>query len=162
MKRNRDYSDVSGKNSHFYKHGLTKDPVFYVWYAMVQRCHNPNHPSYCRYGAIGRTVCEEWRDNPKAFVEWSHTNGYKAGLSLDRIDNSKGYNPDNCRWVDRFIQANNTRRNHFVTANGETHTISEWARIRGISKNTILKRLRSGWSEEDALLTPIDKRFSNT
>lgn len=161
MKRNRDYSDVSGKNSHFYKHGLTKDPVFYVWYAMVQRCHNPNHPSYCRYGAIGRTVCDEWRETPNAFVEWAHANGYEKGLSLDRIDNEKGYSPDNCRWTDRFVQQNNTRRNHYITVGGESRSISEWARIKGVRRGLILQRLKRGWSESEAVNTPLSKRHQH-
>lgn len=155
-KRNRDYSDISGENSHFYKHGLCKNPLFYTWYQMVQRCHNPNHQNYPRYGALGRTVCEEWRNDPQAFINWSESHGYKEGLSIDRIDNEKGYSPDNCRWVDRFVQQNNMRRNHWITANGETHTISQWARIKGVRRTLILKRLKLGWSEERAVNEPID------
>ena len=153
----KDYSSRSGSNHYNYKHGLCKDPLFYVWNAMIRRCCNPKCSAYSRYGAIGRTVCEEWRDDAHKFIEWAYSNGYKKGLTLDRIENSKGYSPDNCRWVDRFVQQNNTRRNHYIVARGETHSIAEWSRITGINKNTITKRLRSGWSEESALTKPVDK-----
>lgn len=158
----RDYSDRSGENCRFYKHGLSKNPLFYIHYQMVQRCHNPNHKYYRLYGAIGRTVCDEWRDNPKAFIEWAESHGYQKGLTLDRIDNSKGYSPENCRWVDRFVQQNNMRRNHYIVVNGETHSMSEWARIKGIRKDTIMSRLKRGWSEEDAVMLPVgNERYKN-
>lgn len=155
----RDYSDVSGTNSHWYKHGLSKNALYQTWYQMVQRCHNPKHPYFYQYGAIGRTVCDEWRNHPQAFIEWANTHGYEKGLSLDRIDNEKGYMPSNCRWVDRFVQQNNTKRNRWVTANGETHTISQWARIKGVNRGLILKRLKNGWSEEKAVNEPISTKY---
>lgn len=147
----------SGKESNFYKHGLSKNPLFYIHYMMIQRCHNPNHKHYSHYGAIGRTVCDEWRNDPKAFIEWAESHGYQKGLSLDRIDNEKGYSPDNCRWVDRYVQQNNMRRNHYLTIGGETHSISEWARIKGISKSTIEGRLQRGLSDEEAVNLPVKR-----
>ena len=161
MKRNRDYSDISGEKCNLYKHGLSKNPLFYTWYRMVQRCHNPNHPAYPKYGAIGRTVCDEWRNDPQAFINWSESHGYKEGLSIDRIDNEKGYSPDNCRWADRIIQQNNTCRNHWITVNGETHTVSQWARMKGVRRYVILKRLKMGWSESEAVNTPLSKRHQH-
>lgn len=87
-------------------------------------------------------------------------NGYEEGKSLDRIDNDKGYSPENCRWATRVEQANNRTDSHYITFNGETKTIADWARDLGISKNTIFTRLRNGWSEQEAISKPINKRYS--
>lgn len=82
--------------------------------AMKMRCHNPNDENYHRYGARGITVCDEWRGDPMVFVKWALANGYRKGLTLERVDNNKGYSPTNCSWKDRFAQANNTRSNHWI------------------------------------------------
>lgn len=153
----RETSGVRGKANHFYRHGMSSDPLYNLCTQMIARCHNPNHPSYYRYGARGITVCDEWRFDRVKFIEWARNNGYKKGLSIDRIDNSKGYSPENCRWVDNFIQQNNTRRNRWIKANGEIHTISQWARIKGVRRGLILKRLKNGWSEERAINEPVKK-----
>ena len=76
---------------------------------MLQRCTNPNHKAYKNYGARGITVCEEWLDI-KLFIEWAEaTHPNIKGYSLDRIDNDKGYSPENCRWADRVTQNTNQR-----------------------------------------------------
>ena len=146
---------AKGEKCVFYKHGWSQFPIYAVYIQMVARCHNPNHRCYPNYGGRGIAVCDEWRNNREVFFKWAETNGYKEGLSLDRIDNNKGYSPENCRWTDRFTQQNNTRRNRKLKANGEVHSMSEWARIRGMSKHTIEHRLELGWSEEDAVLRPV-------
>ena len=81
--------------------------VYHAWYSMIDRCHNPNSSIYWKYGARGVSVCEEWRDSFKAFLDWALNNGYEEHLTLDRIDNSKPYSPANCRWVDYYIQEQN-------------------------------------------------------
>lgn len=83
-----------------------------VWRSMNQRCYNPNKKSYPRYGGRGITVCDEWRNDFQAFYEWAIANGYDENAdryqcTIDRIDNDKGYSPDNCRWVDMKVQNNN-------------------------------------------------------
>lgn len=81
------------------KHGLTGTRIYKTWSNMKQRCHNPNASKYNSYGGKGITVCEEWRNNFKAFYNWSMENGYNDNLTIDIIDSSKGYSPDNCRWI---------------------------------------------------------------
>lgn len=89
--------------------------------AAVQRCHNPSHRSYGRYGAVGIAVCEEWRNDFLAFVR--DVGPRPAGSTLDRIDGSKGYEPGNCRWSTPKEQANNMRNNRHVLATGQRMTI---------------------------------------
>ena len=88
-------------------HGVTKHRLYYIWFGLVDRCTNPNHNRYKDYGGRGITVCEEWLD-VKNFIEDMYPS-YMEGLSLDRIDNDKGYSLDNCRWADRTTQAINRR-----------------------------------------------------
>ena len=90
-----------------HKHGLWSHRLYPVWHAMKQRCTNPNHNRYKNYGGRGITVCEEWLD-VKNFIEDMYPS-YMEGLSLDRIDNDKGYSPDNCRWTTGEIQNTNQR-----------------------------------------------------
>lgn len=80
---------------------------------MIGRCNNPNNQDYYNYGARGITICEEWIADRNSFFSWSTENGFEEGrnLSIDRIDSTKGYSPDNCRWVDAVVQGRNTRRN---------------------------------------------------
>ena len=88
-------------------HGVTKHRLYYIWFGLVDRCTNPNHNRYKDYGGRGITVCEEWLD-VKNFIEDMYPS-YMEGLSLDRIDNDKGYSLDNCRWADASTQAINRR-----------------------------------------------------
>lgn len=89
------------------KHGYNNTRPYEIWENMKQRCYNPKCPMYNYYGGRGITICEEWKNHPEAFVNWALQNGYAEKLTIDRIDNSKGYSPDNCRWVDRKTQSLN-------------------------------------------------------
>ena len=88
---------------------------------MKERCNNLANPLY---GGKGITVCDEWVHDFQAFADWSYEHGYARNLSIDRIDNSKGYSPDNCLWTTFKVQANNTSINRYVTIDEETHSLS--------------------------------------
>lgn len=89
-------------------HGYSTTPLYEVWTAMKQRCTNPNHPKFISYGKRGITVCKEWHVFT-AFKEWADKAGYAPDLTLDRIDNNKGYTPNNCRWATKATQQANRR-----------------------------------------------------
>lgn len=127
-----------------YKHGMAKTRLYRLWSGVVQRCMNPSADNYARYGGRGIKVCEEWRNDFRAFRDWSIANGYAEGLTIDRIDNEGNYEPSNCRWVNRTTQQNNTRRNHFFEYNGITHTVAEWSRILGVNHETLRYRIIRG------------------
>lgn len=137
-------------------HGKHETRLYRIWHHMILRTTNKNEKSYKYYGERGITVYKEWRESFAEFEKWAIENGYAENLTIDRIDNSKGYSPDNCRWATRKVQSNNTRRNYYLTYKGETKTISEWAEKTGISKGTLRRRIiELGWSVEKALETPI-------
>lgn len=117
------------------------------------RCYNKSYCLYRHYGGKGIKVCDEWlgEDGFERFYNWSLSNGYKKGLSIDRIDNSKDYSPDNCRWVTMKVQQNNRTNNHRITVNGVSHTMKEWSEINEINYGTIQSRLERGWTETDAV-----------
>jgi hypothetical protein len=92
-------------------------------------------------------VCDEWKDR-EAFVAWAVSSGYADGLTLDRIDNSKGYSPENCRWATRRQQANNRQSCEYVQYHGRSVTISELAELAGLPYSTALARHQRGWPPE--------------
>jgi len=129
-------------------HGLTGTRLYRVWANMKTRCYNRRNRNYARWGARGITVCDEWRDNFQAFYDWAMENGYADSLSIDRIDNDKGYYPENCRWANSVEQASNTRKSRHITFRGETHTLNEWARRLGFDAVTLFNRLKHLTPEE--------------
>lgn len=141
-----------------YKHGQSYSNIYYVWRSMKNRCNNENDKQYSDYGGRGIKLCEEWDKNFRTFYFWAQENGYKEGLSIDRIDNNKGYFPDNCHWTDRETQNNNRRDNVFITYNGETKTVTQWSRVVGRPRRTIADRLKNGWSIEKALFEPSHRK----
>lgn len=122
---------------------------------MRQRCNNKNNPKYKVYGGRGITVCDEWNDFSN-FMNWSYKNGYNDTLTIDRIDPNGNYCPSNCRWSTLKEQANNTRSTVFLTYKGEKKPASEWSKITGIPQDTLTKRKRNGWSDEECIKTPVD------
>lgn len=126
------------------EHGMKHTRLYRVWCGMKERCSNPHNKSYGRYGARGITVTQEWRDSFKSFYTWAIHNGYSENLTIDRIDNNKGYSPDNCRWVSTKEQNRNYSRNHQIAYKGKTQCIADWSDETGINRATILYRLQSG------------------
>jgi len=124
--------------------------LYIIWTNMLQRCENNNCISYENYGERGITVISEWHDYTE-FKDWALQNGYAENLSIDRIDNDKGYFPENCRWVARLVQANNTRKNVNITFKGETKTLAQWAKEYNIPITTFDRWLKKGELFEDII-----------
>lgn len=135
------------------KHGLTGSRIYAIWNSMMSRCYHPKNKYFKGYGARGIRVCNEWHD-AKTFYNWAQNNGYKKGLTIDRINNNGNYEPSNCRWATLKEQCNNKRTNRLITINGITHNLTEWATIAGLKKATLHARLRARWKEENLLLPP--------
>lgn len=125
-------------------HGLSRTRLYGIWRNMKSRCTNPNVEKFKRYGGRGIAICDEWVNSFESFRDWAMANGYADGLSIDRIDVNGNYCPENCRWVDEAIQANNKSNNLPVEINGESKTIGEWSRITGVGYSTIRQRYLRG------------------
>ena len=132
------------------RHGLSTHPLNTIWCGMKERCNNPNADNYKWYGGNGISVCDEWNEF-KQFYDWAMRNGWRDGLSIDRIDNSKGYSPDNCRWANMTTQSNNRRNTVRLTFEGENHSLAEWSRITGITLQCLQGRVKANWPIEDIL-----------
>lgn len=131
-------------------HDMSRTKIYYLWAHMISRCSNPNSDNYHNYGGRGITVCERWKTFENFFVDMGEPS---KGLTLDRIDNEKGYSKDNCRWATQKEQCNNTRRNVFVDYKGETLTIAQLADRFGIKYITLYMRInRDGYSPYDAVM----------
>lgn len=131
-------------------HGMSNSPIYSIWSGMKKRCYLKSDISYKNYGGRGIKVCKRWMKFENFYADMK--DDYKSGLTLDRIDNSKGYLPGNCRWVDGYIQANNRRNNVILNYEGRKQTLSQWAREKGIKASTLYMRLfRYNWPIYKAL-----------
>lgn len=101
--------------------------IYRAWSGIVQRCTNPKCHAYPDYGGRGITVCDEWLHDSDVFIQWSLDNGYADNLTIDRKDNSSGYHPDNCRWVDRTTQARNRRPQRPLTPEAKRERNAKFA-----------------------------------
>lgn len=118
-------------------HGGKGTKLYQVWCAMKQRCENPNSKQYKWYGAKGVSVCAEWEHDYAAFRDWAYSNGYKEGLTIDRVDTSGNYCPQNCRWATKKEQANNQTTTIKFEYNGVEKTLHEWAESIGVKPHTV-------------------------
>lgn len=137
-------------------HGKRKTRFYRIWAQMIQRTTNKNQKDYDYYGERGIAVCKEWRESFDTFEQWAKENGYAENLTIDRKDNNKGYEPGNCHWVTMKEQSRNTRRTHYLTYNGQTKPLTDWADEMQIPRFVLDTRINKlGWSVEKALTTKV-------
>ena len=124
----------------------------------MDRCNNPHAHNYDTYGGRGIKVCTEWHDIEK-FEQWVKISNYQKGLTLERVDVNGDYEPNNCTWTTKKGQANNRRNTIYVTIDGVTKTISEWADFTGINRSTLNNRYYKGVRGKELLRKAEDTRF---
>lgn len=132
------------------KHGDSKSKLYGVWLQMKSRCYNPNHKSYCNYGAKGIDVTKEWVDDFFKFKKWALENGYEEGLEIDRKKYKTGYKPSNCRFVTQQINLSENKSTlHINKLNGKKYNARQFSELLNISYDSVLKHNRNGiYSEE--------------
>jgi hypothetical protein len=121
-------------------HNMSDTRLHSIWVGIKSRCNNIHNPRYHRYGGRGIKVCDEWNNDFISFYEWSINNGYQDDLTIDRIDNDKGYEPSNCRWVDMKTQCRNRETNINITIGKSTRTLTEWCEIFNLDTRVIFAR----------------------
>lgn len=154
----RGESRSCGCRQGFFKHGhaMTSgaSPEYISWMNMRKRCYDTKHESYPDYGGAGIVVCERWRNDFAAFLA---DMGLKPTPrhTIERIDGTKGYSPENCKWATQAEQNRNTSQNRNITIDGRTQCLADWAKEKGRKLATIHYRVNRGMTFEDAILTPI-------
>lgn len=145
------------------KHGdsqVGKSPfyrLYYIYASILRRCKvKDGIKVFPGYGGRGIKVCDEWKSDYLTFKKWAIANGYSDELTIDRIDNNGNYEPSNCRWVTVKEQSNNRRSNRFVTAFGESKTITEWSEDERcvVGRTAIHDRIARGIDPEVAMASP--------
>lgn len=145
--RNGQHSCGCSKN--VYKtHGLSDTRVFKIWSGMLQRCTNPKVRAYQHYGARGISVCDRWRRFEDFLADMGDA---PAEHSIERVDNDRGYEPGNCKWLPQALQAQNRRGNVYLDVGGKTICVAEASRRTGIGEGAIRWRIRKGWPVEKIL-----------
>lgn len=138
--------------------GISGTKLYRIYRAILERCEGKTKDAD-RYLGRGITVCDEWKNNSSSFVEWALKNGYEEGLQIDRENNDLGYNPENCRWVTPIVNANNKENTFKVSYFGVVYPFKELCRKlnKNDAHNTIRRRIKRGWSVENAFDIPIKK-----
>lgn len=143
-----------------FKHGMIETTIYSSWKAMKARCLNPKSKSYHNYGNRGIMICERWLNSFENFL--ADMGEKSEGLTLERINNDKGYYKENCKWATRKEQANNRRLANkkyiIIDFNGCKLTISQWAKKLNIKRATLKNRLHLGWPIERALTEKAHRR----
>ena len=132
------------------KHNDSRSSEHMCWGSMIQRCLNPKHRAYARYGGRGITVCDRWRHSYENFLA-DMGRRPTPKHSLDRIDNDLGYSPDNCRWTSAKRQMRNRATNLQITYGAVIRPLAEWSDVTGLPRTTISNRLIRGWTIGQAL-----------
>lgn len=146
------------KSTHGQTTGRSPTKEYATWASIKRRCYNKADKSYFLYGERGITMCDRWLNS---FENFYQDMGDKPSSrhSIDRINNNKGYGPDNCHWVLPEVQANNKRNNRFLTLGPVTLTYAQWERERPMVKaHTLMTRKKRGWSDADCLLKPVKRK----
>lgn len=145
---------IGNKNAE--KHGLSHTRLHRIWHSMYCRCNYKSTNGYKNYGGRRITVCNEWIgiEGFVRFYNWAIENGYKDGLTLDRINLNGNYEPSNCKWSTPKEQSNHRRNSRYITFNNETKTAKQWCDLYKISQTTFNDRLNRGWTIEQALTIP--------
>ena len=133
-----------------------KTPEYRIWLKMKARCYVPSNPGYAYYGSRGIGIDERWLTFDNFYLDMGPRPSPKH--SIERRDNNGPYTPDNCVWATVEQQANNRRNTHHITFDGQTLTISEWAKQLGLSRKLIYIRLRNGWTPQQAFTLPLHAR----
>ena len=142
------------QQSHGHSTGRVTSTTYNCWAAMIQRCVNPKHKAFKDYGGRGITFDPQWHQFETFLIDMGEQ---PRGLQLDRIDNNKGYIKSNCQWTTPKNNSRNRRNNRYVTINGETKLLLDWAIESGINLGTLRNRLKRGWHESALLLPPYSK-----
>lgn len=161
QRRGSDASCGCRRQSKRTTHGLSKHPVYTIWFKMMNRCYKPEHDNFKHYGGRGIKVCERWQKF-EAFWE-DFGNQWAQGLSIDRIDVNGDYKPENCRWASQKTQCNNKRNNRILQTPVGPMTFAQACDHFGIDRNTVQQRIDNlGWSIFDALTRPKRAIVKNT
>lgn len=137
-------------------HGQSHMRVYKVWAAMKDRCLNRNNTHYAEYGGRGISVCQRWLHSYENFIE--DMGDRQPGMTIERLNNSLGYDPTNCVWATRKQQQNNRRACRMITVGGVQKTLMQWCEMAGIGYTTVRGRLLRGWSPEDALFVSASNK----
>ena len=141
------------KHGHAIKNKESK--IYASWKSMIQRCTNKNNKRYKDYGGRGITICERWLK----FNNFLEDMGEKPkGLTLDRINNNRGYCKGNCKWSSYMSQMRNTRRNNLIIIDGQTMCVEDACKKYNIKSKTAHTRIKRGWTTEEVFRTPARKR----
>ena len=133
-------------------HGMRHSPTYKVWDAMNQRCRNPNHLYYSRYGGRGIDVCPRWRTFENFLSDMAEK---PEGMTIERVNNDLGYSPENCVWSTPAIQSRNKSNNVVLEFNGERRCLTDWVGFNGLTRSAIRGRLKRGWSVSRTLGTAL-------
>ena len=144
------YADMAKRN---FIHGYAREPVYKAYMAIKARTLNPKNPAYHRYGGRGIRMCEEWINNPQAFIEWAMASGYKKGLHLHRKDGDGNYEPSNCIWLTAFEHESihgKEKKRPILMLDDDNHVIGrfdsayDYMRITGNDSRGVRRAIRDG------------------